>query len=308
LKLKRIYERFDPRQNNNLLAFSVLPIDGDTIWCGTAGGVNKSTDGGRSWLRFNRQNQAAPILSNWVIAIREQRYGSVRRIWTTNWKAEAPEEEFGVSYTDNGGLTWTNLLHGVRAYDFAFRDSIAYIVTQDGIYRTDDGGTNFVRASSFADLENRQTIVGSSVFAAAALGDTIAIGTNDGLAWTTDRPGSPFGSSWSIRRAYQAVGSTSQTYAYPNPFSPGFESVRIHYGASPDPGAGTRFVSIEIFDFSMNRTRTLCLNAERPSATEGDEIWDGTDDGGSVVPNGVYFYRLNPGFGEPVFGKILVLQ
>jgi hypothetical protein len=119
-----------------MLAFSVCPVDRDTIWCGTAGGVNKSTDGGSTWIRFTRQNQASPILGNWVIAVREQRFGAVRRIWTTNWKAEASEEQFGISTTDDGGRTWKNFLHGIRAYDFTFRDSVAYIATEEGIYRT----------------------------------------------------------------------------------------------------------------------------------------------------------------------------
>ena len=95
LKLHRRYFRFDPRRNNNFLAFGVHAVDADTIWCGTAGGVNKSTDGGVSWIRYSHQNQAAPIIGNWVIAIAEQHFQGRSRIWTTNWRAQDPDEDFG---------------------------------------------------------------------------------------------------------------------------------------------------------------------------------------------------------------------
>ena len=138
----------DPRRNNNFLAFAVYAVDNDTIWCGTAGGVNKSTDRGVSWTRFTHRNQQSSILGNWVIAIKEQRFQNKRRIWTTNWKADDNTEEFGVSYTDNGGRSWTNLLRGIRAYEFVFRYSVAYISTENGLYRTDDDGTTFVRSGN----------------------------------------------------------------------------------------------------------------------------------------------------------------
>jgi photosystem II stability/assembly factor-like uncharacterized protein len=53
---KRIFRNFDPRQNNNLLAFSVYAVSPDTIWCGTADGVNRSTDGGTSWVKMNHKS------------------------------------------------------------------------------------------------------------------------------------------------------------------------------------------------------------------------------------------------------------
>ncbi len=38
------------------------------------------------------------------------------------------------------------------------------------------------------------------------------------------------------------------------------------------------------------------------------DYWDGTDDAGQMVPNGVYFYRIEKDSGDPFFGKILVLK
>lgn len=305
--LQRIFRRFDPRSNNNFLAFSVYAQSADTIWCGTAGGVNLSTDGGASWNKFSHQNQAEPILGDWVIAIKGQALPGARRLWTTNWKANDPSEDFGVSFTDDAGRTWTNLLRGVKAYDFAFKDSIVYIATDNGLVRTADGGKTMVTASTFADTSNRQVIVNTPVYATAVLGDTVFACTGDGMAATIDNSGHSFGESWRVIRSALEVGTSTQTYAYPNPFSPALEFVRIHYGSSA-AGTGERSVRLEIFDFGMNRVRTLLNGAIRSAANEYDEIWDGHDDSGRQVANGVYFYRIVIDNASPLFGKILVIQ
>ncbi|MBI1806008.1 MAG: hypothetical protein HYR76_03015 [Ignavibacteria bacterium] len=305
----RIFQRFDPRQNNNFLAFAVYAVNNDTIWCGTAGGVNRSIDGGQSWVKFNHQNQSSPILGNWVIAIKEQRFQGFRRLWITNWRASDNREEFGVSYTDDDGKAWTNLLHGVKAYDFAFMDSVAYIATDDGVFRTPDGGRNLVKVSNIIDPSVHGIITTPQVFTVAVMGDTIIVGTSDGMASTIDNTTHPFGSSWRVyRRTYEELGTNHATYAYPNPFSPNFGPTRIHYGAkSFDPSTPDRTVHIQIFDYGMNRVRTL-INATRSSTMELDELWDGRNDEGRIVANGVYFYRLNIDSDEPLFGKILILQ
>jgi hypothetical protein len=308
LKQHRNYLHLDPRHNNNFLAFAVHAIDNDTIWCGTAGGVNKSTDGGISWRKFSHQNQASPILGNWVIAIDEQRFQGKTRIWTTNWRAEDSDEQFDVSYTDNGGQTWTNLLHGVKAYDFAFKDSIAYIAADDGIYRTPDAGFTFTKIGAFTDPPNHGAIPPSqisSVFSVDVIQDTVIIGTGDGLLTTIDDATHPFGSSWRIYRAHESA--QLSTYAYPNPFSPSIQPIRIHYSVI-DVSNATHTVSIEIFDEGMNRIRTLINNAPRSASPEFDEIWDGRTDNGKFAVNGLYFYRVVIDAQGPQFGKILLLQ
>lgn len=304
---KKIYPRLDPRNNNNFLAFSVFASDDTTIWCGTAGGINKSTDGGLSWLKFNHQNQRSGILGNWVIAIDEQRFGGVGRIWTTNWKAEDQDEEFGVSYTDDGGRTWTNLLHGIRAYDFAFRDSIVYIATEQGIFRSADGGETFEQFETFLDSEQHQYLPSPNVYSVETLGDTVFMGTSGGVVMTMDNENQPFGSSWKIQRRFDVVGSRAITYAYPNPFSPSIERVRLHYNAGGAAGT-TRKVKIDIFDFGMNRIRTLINDASRIAGQEYDELWDGRTDEHQTAANGVYFYRVTVDDEEPMHGKILLLQ
>ncbi len=65
----------------------------------------------------------------------------------------------------------------------------------------------------------------------------------------------------------------------------------------------------------MHIIRTIIQNARRGGTmhsidTEGGVIdnWDGRNESGSIVPNGVYFYRVDAAGIKPVFGKILVGQ
>ncbi len=303
-RTNRIFRSYDPRRENNMLAFSVLAVDSDTIWCGTAGGINKSTDGGISWTKFTSQNQSSPILGNWIICIREQRRENRSRIWTTNWRAVDATEEFGVSYTDDGGASWKNLLHGVRAYDFAFRDSIVYVATEQGLYRSADDGTTWIRSGSIIDNTSMQRIATPIVHTVCTIGSTVWAGTPDGIASTPDDAEHPFGSEWNISRTYTELGTTAAAYAYPNPFSPAQNPIRIHYTT----GRKAAKITVEIFDFGMNHVRTLLRNAERDGTQEYEEFWNGLDESAQRIANGVYFYRITIGDDNTLWGKILVLQ
>ena len=296
--------KIDPRQDNNFLAFSVYAQTDDTIWVGTAGGINRSTDGGVSWIKFRQDAQTEGILSDWVITIDGQRCSWGTRIWTTNWPAEGADQQYGVSSSDNGGRTWKNHLVGTKAYGFAFKDTIAYVATNDGIFRTSDGGSSWLRSGSIIDQANRERITEYLFYDVGIIGDTIYCGTSEGLITAEDSPAHPFGEQWNILRSFVPLTSATSTYAYPNPFSPKSESIRIHY-AVPAGGAS---VTVEVFDFGMNRIRTVVKDAQRTGGREQDEIWDGTDENGQRLMNGVYFYSVKLEGQAPMWGKIMVLQ
>jgi hypothetical protein len=249
-------------------------------------------------------NQTSHILGNWVIAIKRQSFGSKKRVWSTNWPADGQTEQYGVSTTDDNGKTWKNFLPGVKTYDFAFKDSIAYVASDNGLFRTSDGGESWFVSGSLMDPTNGAVITSSTVYAVATIGDTVYAGTPEGLLRSTDNATHPFGQRWEIIRTSQPVASPASTYAYPNPFSPRQENVRIHYSTGGVPAS----VTIEVFDFGMNRIRTILRDARRDGAREHDELWDGKDNSGSTLPNGVYFYRVTTGNGDPAWGKVMVAQ
>lgn len=294
----------DPRNDNNFLAFSVMAENDSVIWAGTAGGINKSTDGGLSWTKFTTSNQSDPILGDWVVALAVQRWSGGTRIWATNWPADGPNQQFGISYTEDGGNSWSNFLQGVRAYAFAFQDSIVYVASTDGLYRSADGGAQWSRSGSIVDPVSGAQFASTTFFSVGVVADTVYGGGADGLVATTDSPSHPFGLTWRLMRAAQPLTPDVETYAYPNPFSPRFDITRIRY-AIPGPSAT---VTLEVFDFGMQRVRTILRDAPRGGLGEHDEIWDGRDDSGQRVRNGVYFYRLILSEGEPRWGKIMVLQ
>jgi len=296
--------KIDPRLDNNFLGFAVFAQSDSVIWAGTAGGINKSTDGGSSWTKFTTSNQASPILGDWIITITAQQFGATTRIWTTNWPAEGANQHYGVSFSDDGGMTWQNVLYGIKAYDFAFRDSVAYVATVDGLYRTSDGGNSWIRSGSVVDYASGARLTTSVFYAVGVIGDTVYAGGPDGVVRTTDDGTSLFGSSWKIIRTAVPLSSASATYAYPNPFSPRTENTRIRYRTPASPAG----VTVEIFDFGMERVRTVIRDASRAASSEYDEIWDGLTDAGTAVANGVYFYRVMMADEATVWGKILVLR
>ena len=295
--------------NLNHRVFSVFASSDSVIWVGTAGGINRSTDGGDSWRRFSHQDQLQGISGNFVVAINEQRWAARTIVWAATINAESSDEQRGVSYTEDGGLTWKTTLLGQFAHNIAFRDSLVYVATDGGLYRTSDFGSSWTRSGSIMDANTLQRFAAPEVYTVGAHGDTVWIGGPEGVAYTLDNGSTPFGTQWKIFRTYEQVGSTGKTYSYPAPFSPDDEVVRIHYssGGSSSSAPGSS-VTIRIFDFAMQPVRTLIRNAPRSGSMEFDEIWNGTNDAGGRVANGVYFYRVEVQGSGPVWGKIFVLQ
>lgn len=294
----------DPRTNNNFLLFSVYVESSSIVWAGSAGGINRSSDGGVSWKKFTASNELEHVLANWVVAIRGQRRATGTRVWTANWPAASASESYSVSFTDDSGKSWTNSLIGVKAYDFAFKDTIVYVASDQGLFRSTDGGISWIMSGTIVDPARGNVITSSAFYAVGVEGDTVFGGNSDGLVRTLDNASVQFGSNWDVLRTSLPVGSSSATYSYPNPFSPKHESVRFHYNIGHSPST----VSIEVFDFGMNRVKTLLRDAQRSGPLERDEVWDGHDERGSPVPNGVYFYRVTVSGGDPAWGKVMVIQ
>lgn len=302
---------YDPRDNvgnDNHKGFSLTAENDSTIYVGTAGGINKSTDWGLSWRKYNYANTGSGVSGNFVVALNVQRYGNKSIVWgATNIGGGGGNQFTGFSYTTNSGQTWGNTLaeDGIFNHNIGFKDSLVYAATDNGIWRSYFTPPNFSwsKPSVIYDPDIRDELHTNLFYAVDSKGDSIWVGSGDGLARTRER-GSAWTERWKIFRAYQGLNTTQETYAAPNPFSPKDEIVRIFFKT----GKTSANVTVRIFDFGMNPVRTVLQNAARTNPDVIWAQWDGRRDDGTQAANGVYFYRIEVDNDMTMWGKILLLQ
>ena len=116
--------------------------------------------------------------------------------------------------------------------------------------------------------------------------------------------GSIWQGEWSVFVSSPEVSSQKEAIAFPNPFSPDDEQIKIKYNFSGD----SKPVTIRILDFGMNLVKTVIQNVSRIGGREYIDNWNGRDENDEIVPNGVYFFRVDIGDDEPLYGKIIVLM
>ena len=291
--------------NFNHRAFSVISTDETTLYVGTANGINKSTDSGVSWVKFNHQNQDKPISGNFITALG---YGD-NTVWAATWKTDDPSEFYGISSSTDAGDSWSIHLIEERAHNFGFKSGEVISATDNGTYRTSNQGSSWILPTSIIDTVSDPTTkvyLHTNVYYSAAFeGNSVWLGSDDGLAkinetgfWVGD---------WKLYFASQPLNSGDETYCYPNPFSPRQEQLKIKYST----GGVEAAVTIRIFNFSMEYIKTIIQNAPRNRTTETGsppEFWDGTDENGNLLPNRVYFYSVEVDDNAPLFGKIIYMQ
>lgn len=288
----------------NFLGFSVTAINDSTVYAGTANGINKTTDAGAqypSWTKFNHLNQENSISGNWVWTIGYNNYNG--SIWAATWKAAGISEYFGISYSTDGGDNWTVVLPHERVNDLAFKDNQSLAPSDDGLFRSSNMGSTWITPGSIVDNNTQAAITTNKFYSAAVSDNIIWIGSGEGLARLTESGYQMWEGDWKV---YISAPETKETYAFPNPFNPRLEKITFKY----DTDSRDENVTIRIFDFGMNYLRTVIQNAPRKLSPTDPPIdsWDGRDDNGNVVPNGVYFYRVETGSNDPLFGKIIVLK
>ena len=289
-------------------AFYVM-YDGESLWAGTAGGVHMSTDGGDSWMTFNHQNQSQPISGNFVVALGYQNVDGRDFVWAATIQAMDTTEYSAVSVTEDGGLTWYIILEDEFPHNFGFDpvDGSVYVPTDNGLFKSPDGVTWAV-FPQIRDTDREMSIYTTEYFSAGiGLDQEIWAGSADGLALSEDN-----GLSWTIFRTFPIPGqeNTPDTYAYPNPFSPmrdnligGDGHVRFQYRTRE-----TTAVTVRVYDFGMNLVRTVVENRDRSQPGSYAEVWDGRNDLGDLVANGVYFYKIILTRGESSWGKVMVVN
>ncbi|MDP2362607.1 MAG: hypothetical protein Q8M94_02435 [Ignavibacteria bacterium] len=301
--LSPVAGKFCGTGNLNHRVFSVISTNDSTLFVGTAGGINKSTDGGVSWIKFNAQNQSQSISGNFITALGFNKLSNT--VWASTWKAENLSEFYGVSSSSDGGTTWKTFLRDERPHNFGFKNFDVMVPTDNGVFRSSDDGLTWILPNSIVDEKSNASLKTDLFYAADSYQQKIWLGSADGLVRLKETPGKVWEGEWKIFFASQPLQSNNDTYCYPNPFSPRQEELKIKYST----GGVDANVTIRIFDFGFNYLRTVIQNVSRNRDLEGaPEFWDGKDDNGNYVPNGVYFYRVEVGDNDAVYGKILVMQ
>ncbi len=294
---------FSSLNHLNHRAFSLMTENGN-IWYGSAEGISKSGDGGRTWQRFTHQNQDEPISGNFVVALAWQE--ATQTVWAATVEAVDSDEIRAVSKSDDGGQTWDVVLEGVFAHNFGFDGETVFVAADKGLYVSDDGGRNWFRLPEVVDPRNGDRVLDDEYFSAASLEDAgrhlWLFGSSDGLALTEDR-----GNSWRLIRSFISTREriTPAVYAYPSPFSPprnGYTRFQFHINTPVD-------VTVTIYNWAMEPVRTIKETEGNWSVDSRDRnvIWDGKDAYGRIVDTGVYFFRAE--IGEKVtWGKVVVID
>jgi hypothetical protein len=311
----------------NHVGFSVLIDEAGTVWAGTAGGVNRSDvgealpSGNRAWTRTVYDGTPNGLTGNGVVALAEQPISEVRNpVWMASWALNQQPGEvqrFGVTIARDGGATFEQTLIGERVFDFAFRGPTVYAASENGLQVSSNDGRTWRTVRDFRLADAADFLRTDAQPRAVATTDAaLWLATTDGLLrlpraqearLLTNDPAAQ-GPAWRLFRTDVPVNPEEPTdavpdvatYAYPNPFSPSQdEVVRIRYELET-----RREVTVEIFDFGMNRVHTL--RASKPAGQQ-ETVWDGTDAQGLRLPNGTYFYTVETG-GSTERGTILLVE
>jgi len=286
--------------NHNHKTFSVL-VYGDTIWVGTANGINRGIIVPPffciDWEHYSYPTHG--LSGNFVVGLALQMYKGKRVIWAATVNADDPTEQRGVSYTTNDGLSWNTALLGERVYNITAHDSLVFAASANGLWKTEDG-INWARYNPARQaipvpntaIHSTDEVLANEVYSVAFdsrpyYGDnSIWIGTGDGAAHSYDLDGL----NWKIFRAEY---DRDEVYAYPNPFSPythnvigGDGYVRFH----TNEWSGTFVIDLDVYNFAMEKV--FAGSFDRRDASSGALKWNGRDTQGRLVDNGVYFVKL----------------
>lgn len=198
-----------PSPDSGYLANSAIDVitHGGGIWLITGEGLNATTDGGLTWSVYNSASGgASPLVSDNISAA----YSSGSRLWVASNHGEVFSERIftlsdGVSYSDDNGLTWTQIDFSVvgqniplvwggdrTIFDITGHEEwVFFTAFAGGFLASRDNGINWRRiyASSLDSIQfnsGGQPSLRNRYFACAtdtSHGDTLVVwaGTADGV-------------------------------------------------------------------------------------------------------------------------------
>lgn len=293
------YYALDPVPHLNYRVFSVVAY-GDTVWAGSAAGINHSTDGGKTWVRYSYQN--SNVTGNFVVALHRQQTERGSAIWATSATTDS-QDRTGISLYRSWEGFWRAPVLGHRPYNFGSSADAVYAGTEYGLMKSSDG-LHFSFLPSIEEPDGSEIIYSDAFFCIFVNSDkALWIGSKDGIAVSRDE-----GLTWSITKSRPST-ELEEFIAFPNPFTPRHDKVWQGIGHALlrfDADQGTE-ISLTVFDFSMRQVRSVLRDHATPFDGSQEWTWDGRNDAGYLVANGTYFIRLEKG-DHVAWTKLMVLN
>jgi len=290
--------------NHNHKAFSVIAY-GDTVWVGTADGINRGILGANGCVDWTHYTPSADGLSGgFVVALALQEYRGYRIVWAATVTAGAGETS-AASYTVDGGDTWQTTLNGERIYNISAVDSVVLVASKSGLWKTVTDNpldvakpwAKYKPAKQAIQIGSTGTYKMDEILSDEVVGvaydtrpfysssNTVWLGSWDGLARAMD----PDGTNWQV---YRTNYDADKVYAYPNPFSP-YEHNKVNGSGFVHIHADVKVsfvVKMDIYNFAMEPVYSRKF--DRRQTSTGAMKWNGKDSDGRLVDNGTYFIRL----------------
>jgi hypothetical protein len=118
-------------------------------------------------------------------------------------------------------------------------------------------------------------------------------------AVSSTRGRSDWSQEWSFSTGFDPA---SERICYPNPFNPLTDLAKFRFKVEKSGN-----VSIRIYDIANTLVKEIIGNRQYDAGI-WEIPWDGKNDRGDIVANGVYFYVVESGSGERAVNKIAVLK
>ncbi len=315
-----------------------VDVYGDTVWVGTFDGMNASFDGGESWTNFSWPEDGSTETEypgDFAVAVEHQVVDGKTYVWVASREyIYTGLGKYGICVTSDNGQTWEYKIEldpSESAWNFAFGHNTASddSVSEKTVYAATGAGlmVSYDHGDTWSDIEIRASDDlywddDASISSVVVAGDELWVTSSDGAARSKD-----WGETWEIFKGITRVESIDtgnrnigisseydtleghlKTYAFPNPFSPkrahkDYSRTRIQYALENDAN-----VTIRIYSYSGKLVQELLIDENRSGGRDYQEVWNGTDGSGEIVPNGVYFYIINTNEGDSARGKIMVLD
>ncbi|MBN4076226.1 hypothetical protein JYT16_00760 [Gemmatimonas aurantiaca] len=188
-------------------------------------------------------------------------------------------------------------------WNFAFNGPEVFLASSEGLFYAESPTLPFTKIeirSTRVDLDIRSD---AEVNGVAVIGDFLWVTTNDGFAMAH------IDSVTANYRIFAAEPpAEEEAYAYPTPFRPS-EDGRLKFRYQMPAGASSS--TIEVFDFAMNLVSLVSENIAHSGGEDvgGDsrETWLGSNDEGTPVVPGIYFFKVSFSNGESVWGKLALI-